>query len=74
MENEGWTLNERLYHYGKLKAFDKALRKKDKVELLSIMQSVGLTNYDMSNVDFLLQHAKVDRLSFFEKIRNLFRK
>lgn len=72
MKNEAWTINERIFHHGKFKDFDKALRNKNKEELLSILKSVGLENYEMKDVDFLIQHTKLEKLSFVEKIKKLF--
>jgi hypothetical protein len=72
MENKKMTLNERLIHHGELKNFDKALRNKNKEELLAVLKSVGLENYEMKDVDFIIQHTKLEKLSFVQKIKKLF--
>lgn len=70
--NEAKTLNERLVYYEQLKRFEKAIKKKDRKELLLILQSIGLTKSNMDDVDFLIENTKLEHTGVFEKIKNFF--
>lgn len=52
----GMTVNERLYHSGNLKAFDLAVKKKDKDQIILIMKKIEL---DKESIDTILKHYKL---------------
>ncbi|TPV31127.1 hypothetical protein FJ651_15560 [Paucihalobacter ruber] len=59
------TLNERLVLNGELRRFEKAIRNKDKDELISVLKSVGIENPD---VDFIMNHTKLRKENLFKRI------
>jgi len=64
--NKG-TLNERLVLNGKLNRFEKAIKNKNKnkKELFSILESIGLEN---SDIDFLIENTKLEKKSLIKRI------
>lgn len=64
-EYKGCTLNERLMLRGTLKEFEKAVQKRDKKELLIILNAVEIENPD---IDFILKHTKIKKMNWFKKL------
>ena len=59
------TLNERLVLNGELRKFEKAIKNKNRTELLHILKSVGLENPD---IDFIIENTKLEKRSLIKRI------
>lgn len=65
MKSKNGTLNERLVLNGQMKNFERALKKKNRHDLISILQSVGLGNPD---VDFLIENYNATKRNFLQRL------
>lgn len=60
MDYKGMTLNERLYHSGKMDEFDEALEKKNTCKVLQILREVKVRE---ESILFILKELKLPDLN-----------